>query len=148
MKAKTKNKKEENLITLKRIIIIATMSSSVRAALGVCLGVLLIMKMMSPASALTIHPAVLKNFVGPYRKPGDPILQSTWFERPRMMGERFVDRNAHGANFISGGQPPYAIFTRQGMENAASKENGQELVYPAAAFKGPASPEEWNRSLR
>lgn len=122
---------------------------SVRMIAGVCMGVLVLMMTVSPTPALTIHPAVLKNFVGPFKKPGDPILRPTFFNRPRMMEQRLVQRiGGQGSNALPGEQQPGAIYSRQMVESISPKAGrGQESVYPVVA-RGPALPEEWNRSLR
>ncbi|XP_066953029.1 uncharacterized protein [Macrobrachium rosenbergii] len=123
------------------------MSMPARTLLGLCFGVLVIMMSVSPAPALTIHPAVLKNFVGPFRKQGEPVLRPTFFDRPRMVGQRLVNRSGQGVN-IPAAVRQSDYYGRQLTEGDASiVDGGQEAIYPAA-IRGPQSQDEWNRSLR
>ncbi|XP_047474988.1 uncharacterized protein LOC125029178 [Penaeus chinensis] len=104
------------------------MSMSVRTMLAVSLGVLVLLALAQPAPAITIHPAVLKNFVGPYRKPGEPVLRGPFFDRSRVVRQRLMK--------------PVSILARR----PEAEVSPQEIFL--GAVETPAQPEEWNRSLR
>ncbi|XP_068225033.1 uncharacterized protein [Palaemon carinicauda] len=124
------------------------MSMPGRTILGLCFGILVVMMSVSQAPALTIHPAVLQNFVGPYRKQGEPILRPTFFDRPRMLGQRLVNRAGQGMSIPTSVRQLDSHYARQLTEGEAGiADVGQEAIYPAA-IRGPPSQNEWNRSLR
>ncbi|XP_071532417.1 uncharacterized protein [Panulirus ornatus] len=111
------------------------MGVSTRAVMSVCVGVLLVMALVPTTPAITIHPAVLKNFVGPYRKPGEPVLRPS-YDRSRYLRQRLM-QEATAAGLRS--RQPEALLAEGAL--------AQEPAYPVAAG-APAPPEEWNRPLR
>ncbi|XP_045133030.1 uncharacterized protein LOC123517144 [Portunus trituberculatus] len=93
---------------------------------GVVVGVAVAAVMVllpAPCLSLTIHPAVLRNFVGPYRKPGEPVL------RPNVEAVRH--------------QPPASSVRFSPAQPFAAKEP----FFPVA-LTGSSPAREWNRPLR
>nr|XP_045592394.1 uncharacterized protein LOC123754234 [Procambarus clarkii] len=103
-----------------------------RGAVGACVGVLVVLVVTPPAHAITIHPAVLKNFVGSYRKAGEPVLRPT-FDRPRYLRQRLVEE------MVPRSRPAEGY-----LEDVTLLQDS----FPASARAVSAPHEEWNRPLR
>ncbi|KAK8398082.1 hypothetical protein O3P69_003772 [Scylla paramamosain] len=95
---------------------------------GVVVGVAVAAMVLLPAPclSLTIHPAVLSNFVGPYRKPGEPVL------RPNVEPVRHHDGPAPASSLRFSPAQPFAA---------------KEPFFPVA-LTGSSPSREWNRPLR
>ncbi|XP_069938187.1 uncharacterized protein [Cherax quadricarinatus] len=103
------------------------------AAVGACMGVLVVIMVTPATHAITIHPAVLQNFVGQYRKPGEPVLRSA-FDRPRFLRQRLLQ------------DVPASLRSRHAQSYLGDSALLQESYPVAAEVVAPA--EEWNRPLR